>query len=153
MKSGSLAEFRFHPDSAAALLDDALADSQTDARAREIAAVQPFEDAEDLLMIARIDPDAVVSNGELHRIAGVAGRNMDLGRLGPRNMIEFMINCRKTWVNWAKSNRTVGSGSLVTWAPLSAYRRVDHQDGALQGAFGPTRFQRLVRRSGTDGNT
>ncbi len=83
VKCGALAQFRLHPDSSAALLDDTLADRQTDARAGELAAVQPFEDAEDLLMIARIDPDAVVPNGKLDGVAGVAGGNVNLGRLRP----------------------------------------------------------------------
>ena len=45
--------------------------------------MQPFENAKDLLVIARIDPDTVVSNGELGRIAAYRGGNMNPGWLLP----------------------------------------------------------------------
>src|ERR1700722_4459921 len=83
MKCGAVPQFRFHPDSSAALLDNSFANRQTNAGAGELAAMQPLEDAKDLLMIPLVDADTVVSNGELNRIAGVGGRNMDLGGLGP----------------------------------------------------------------------
>ncbi len=60
MKYRPLAQFRFHPDSPTMLLDDAFRDCQTDARAGEFAAMQTLENAEDLLVIAWIDPDAVI---------------------------------------------------------------------------------------------
>lgn len=81
VESGTLADFGLDPDSSAALLDDAFADRQTDAGTRELTAMQPLEDPKDLLVIARIDPNAVVSNGELNRVAGVGSGNMNLRRL------------------------------------------------------------------------
>jgi hypothetical protein len=44
--------------------------------------MQPFENTEDLLVIARIDPDTVVSNGELDLGAALGSGNMNPGRLG-----------------------------------------------------------------------
>src|ERR1700733_14507662 len=78
VERGAAAEFRLHPHSSAALLHNAFADCQTDPGAWEFAPVQPLEDAEDLFVIARIDPDAIILNGELDRVAGVDRRNLNL---------------------------------------------------------------------------
>src|SRR5258708_552311 len=83
VKRGALAEFRLHPDPSAALLDDAFANRQSDSSAGELAAMQTFEDAKNLLVIPRIDSNAIVANGELNRVPSVDGRNMNVGRLRP----------------------------------------------------------------------
>src|ERR1700691_4347487 len=81
VKRGALAKLGLNPDFPAALFDNALGDRQTDSRAWELAAMQPLEDAEDLLMVARVDADAVVPDRELDLVLLVDGGNMNLGRL------------------------------------------------------------------------
>src|SRR5579862_6549261 len=60
----ALSGHRFHPDAAAIPLDDALANRQADAGSRVGISMQALENAEDLLGIFRLDPDAVVAHGE-----------------------------------------------------------------------------------------
>src|SRR3954451_16663011 len=57
-----MAGCRFHPDASVVLLDDPLADRETDTRTRDIATVQSFEDAEDLLCVFHMEADAIVGD-------------------------------------------------------------------------------------------
>ena len=66
---------------ATALLDNALANRKSNTGAGKLAAMQPFEDAEDILVMARIDANAIVANRKLNRAAVIGGRDMDLERL------------------------------------------------------------------------
>src|SRR5205814_1689068 len=73
-------------DGPAVGLDDALADRQARARPLElVAAVQPAEDAEDLLVVRRVDADAVVADeeGDHPRRAVAVGRPVPEGQLRP----------------------------------------------------------------------
>ena len=81
VKCGAVAELGLNPDFPAALLDNALGDRQADSCAWELAAMQPLEDPEDLLMVARIDADAVVAKRELGLVDPVDGGNLNLRRL------------------------------------------------------------------------
>src|SRR5262249_43235005 len=74
IESRAVAQLRFDPDAAAVRLDDLLGDGQTSAGSfiffRQ---VQTAEYAEDLLVIARLDANAVVADVE-RDAAGVFGR-------------------------------------------------------------------------------
>ena len=84
MESRSLANLRFHPDSAAMPFHDALAEGQADAGARVLGlAVETLEDNKNALKIRRLDADAIVAHGESPkcgwRSAG-AGSRRRIGR-------------------------------------------------------------------------
>src|SRR5579883_763990 len=65
MEAGTRAGPRFDPDTSPVPLDDLLAQRQADARPWIcFAGVQPLENDEDALGVARIDADAVVGDGE-----------------------------------------------------------------------------------------
>src|SRR6202035_329974 len=59
----------------------ALATAQADPRARPLPAMQPTEDAEDLLVITRIDPNAVVADRENGLAVCFGSRNLNPRRI------------------------------------------------------------------------
>lgn len=83
VKSGALPEFGFHPDSSAALFYDAFRDRQANPGAGELVPVQALEHSKNLLVIPWLDADAIVSNGELDRVIGIEGRDMNPRRFRP----------------------------------------------------------------------
>src|SRR6516225_7614433 len=64
---------RFDPELPSMRLDDLLADCQAGACALELVTpMQPTENAEDLLVIARVDPHAIVADEQsCHRIPSI----------------------------------------------------------------------------------
>src|SRR5579862_3374262 len=60
VEGGSLIDLRFDPDASPIAVDNALADRQTNASSGNVLSVQPLEDAENLLVIFRVDTEAVV---------------------------------------------------------------------------------------------
>src|SRR5262245_49096586 len=74
VKNTPLSQHRFNADFATVVFGDALADSQSDTRSRIfIAAVQPLEDGEDALEVARVYADARVAHMEGNDILVVVG--------------------------------------------------------------------------------
>src|SRR6266576_2452246 len=69
---------RLDPDPAMMALDDPLADREPDAAAGVgVAAVQALEYGEDPVGVLRVDPDAVVRDGEARRPTLALGRQVD----------------------------------------------------------------------------
>src|SRR5689334_21087324 len=60
VKRRALSQRRFDPDAAPVALDNALANSQANARPRVAGSVEPFEYSENLPDILRLDSDAVI---------------------------------------------------------------------------------------------
>ena len=61
MKCRTFVHLAFGPDASAMPEDDSLNVRQSDSRPVDIPAVQPFEHAENLLVIIRVNPDSVVA--------------------------------------------------------------------------------------------
>src|SRR6185436_5940278 len=66
---------RLHPDPAAVDLDDALDEREADAGALDLG-IELLEEAEDLVVVARLDADAVVLD-EQHGLVAEAGADAD----------------------------------------------------------------------------
>ena len=74
-----------------------------------VAAVQPLEDAEDALGVARVDPDAVVGDAESPARCPRARRDTSTrGGSSARNLIPLPIRFWNSWRSWPSSPRTVG---------------------------------------------
>src|ERR1051326_6377036 len=102
VESGAGAGLRFQPDPAAAQGDDALGDGQAHAGARILVTMQALEEAEDLVMIARVDANPVVANRKGHGFVSALSGHMNLRRSGS---VEFQRSeerrvgkeCRSRW--------------------------------------------------------
>src|SRR4051794_2301747 len=79
---------RRNPDSAAVPFYYAFADSQTDARARDLARMQPPENAENALLILRRNPDPVIPDGEEPVVVIALGSDFHLGRNSVRPVFD-----------------------------------------------------------------
>src|SRR6202035_1712133 len=77
VKRRSLIGLRFHPDLPAILLQKALADGQSYAGSRDIAAMQPLEHAKDTLLMLGGDAHTVIPEGEQPMFAAVFARDDD----------------------------------------------------------------------------
>src|SRR5579871_5077084 len=83
LEGRTLARLRFHPDAAAVLFDHLLADGQPQPVAGILlAGVQPAEDDKDAFRVLRRDSDTVVAHGKHPLVGFLAGRDIDLRRLG-----------------------------------------------------------------------
>src|SRR6186997_1120276 len=80
MKRAALVFFAFYPDRAAVMFRDLLADRESNSGAGHGCIVQPFENAENPLMIFRRDADPIVLDLEVHEIPFIRpNRYMNLG--------------------------------------------------------------------------
>src|SRR5579871_376815 len=77
LECGAAADFRFHPNPAAAALYDLLAESQPDPRSGDFFAMQPLQDPEDPLGVLGIDADSVVANFEQPGRSAILRRHMN----------------------------------------------------------------------------
>lgn len=82
-ENGSVSPCRFHPDAPSVLVDDSLADSQTDPASRiSVARMETFEQFKYLSVIFRRDSNSVVGDGEGPARILSDGRNVNTRRLG-----------------------------------------------------------------------
>jgi hypothetical protein len=61
---GALTGLGFNPDAAPVPLYDTLANGKTNARPRDLLAMQPLEGHEDFLVVLRFDSDSIIGNRE-----------------------------------------------------------------------------------------
>src|SRR5271165_5941183 len=75
-ESRSVSQLRLYPNTAAMALHYPAADRQAQSDSRRASVVQSLEQAEDPVMIGRIDADTVVHNAELPKLARFRGRDL-----------------------------------------------------------------------------
>jgi hypothetical protein len=100
-------------------------DGEPDARAGILLLlVKPLEDAEDAVVVARIDADAVVLDPELHAGAAALGPDSDRGATpGATNFAALESRWERTWTSASRWPRMSGSGSsTLTSACFEAIR-------------------------------
>ena len=134
------------PDAPAVVLDDLLAHRQADARARRTSSrgVQPLEDHEDPVGVARLDADAVVGAREAPVAVVALGRDRTRGGLVARNLIALPIRFWNTRVSSDASPRTGGRSPRGHVAPDSSIAAA--RFAAARGRRASPRRRALVLR-------
>jgi hypothetical protein len=88
-KVGTLAGFRLYPNAALGPLENAFTDGQSHSGpAGFCAVVEAFENAEDLVVICRINADTVILHGESPETITAGG-----GKMYPRNILAPILDC------------------------------------------------------------
>ena len=76
-EGGTLAGRALDPNAAAVALDNPAADGEADAGAGVLIGMGAFEDVENPLLIARIDPNAIIGDSEFPKPLLALGRDLD----------------------------------------------------------------------------
>jgi hypothetical protein len=119
-----LAGFGLDGDIAAVALDDALTERESDARPRVlVAGVEPLEELEDAVGVVRVDPDALVPDGDRRpRIPVRSAETVTRGGSSPLYSNALLTRFWNNWRNWSSSPTTRGNCSTSSVASLSRIR-------------------------------